>query len=84
MNSQLRKKSTLKDYRVQKGLTQQMVASIVGISTSHYSNIENNNRGINYKIAKRLAACYSISIENIFRCSEVKNWCHLWKGKRYV
>lgn len=70
MNSQFSKKSTLKDYRIKKGLTQSMVANIIGISTSHYCNIENRNRGINYKIAKRLAACYSISVEIIFKCSE--------------
>ncbi len=61
---------TLKEFRLQKGLTQEMVANIVGISTSHYSNIENSKRGLNYKIAKRLAACYSVSLENVFRSIE--------------
>ena len=77
MNAQFSQKSTLKDYRMRKGLTQQMVANIIGISTSHYSNIENKNRGINYKIDKRLAACYSISLEIIFKCSESWAISHL-------
>lgn len=66
----IRTKMSLKDYRLKKHLTQKMVAEIIGISTSHYSNIENKKRGINYKIAKRLAACYSTSLENIFKCIE--------------
>lgn len=68
MNTTIHTK-TLKDLRLKKGLTQAMVADIVGISVSHYSNIENRNRGINYKLAKRLSACLSVSIDNIYKCS---------------
>ncbi len=62
--------TTLKDFRHRKGLTQKMVASIIVISESHYSNIENSNRGLSYKIAKRLAACYSTTPDTIFKTFE--------------
>lgn len=69
MNTTRKQSLTLKDCRLNKGLTQAMVADIVGISVSHYCNIENRNRGINYNIAKRLSACLSTSIENIYKYS---------------
>lgn len=69
MNTTHKQTLTLKDFRINKGLTQAMVADIVGISVSHYCNIENRNRGINYQIAKRLSACLSVSIENIYKYS---------------
>ncbi len=70
MNYDHARERTLKEFRAQKGLTQEMVANIVGISTSHYCNIENKNRGMNYRLAKRLSACFSVSVENVFKCSK--------------
>ena len=63
-----RENNSLKNYRVKKGFTQAMVANVLGISVSHYCNIENGNRGINYSYAKRLSACLGISVDNIYRC----------------
>ncbi len=60
---------TLKYYRLKTGMTQATVAGIVGISVSHYCNIENRNRGINYSLAKRLSACLNITIDKVYKSS---------------
>ena len=66
----LRQEKTLRDYRLQKGMTQAAVADYLGISVSHYSNMENGNRGIRYQTAKKLAACYGISVDKVYESLE--------------
>lgn len=65
-----REQKSLRYYRQRKDLTQAMVADIIGISTSHYCNIENGNRGMRYPIPKKLAACYGISVDKIYETLE--------------
>ena len=45
-----RENNSLKNYRVKKGFTQAMVANVLGISVSHYCNIENGTVSIGGKL----------------------------------
>lgn len=54
--------------REKKGLRQQDVASIIGITTSYYGMIERGVRTPQLEIAYRLADFFDTSIEEIFFC----------------
>ena len=68
-----RQEKTLREYRLYKGLTQATVADLLGISVSHYCNIENGHRGIRYQTAKKLAACYGISVDRVYESLEASS-----------
>ncbi|MER2190654.1 MAG: helix-turn-helix transcriptional regulator [Solibacillus sp.] len=46
----------LKNIREEKGLTQENVASMVGISRSTYGHIESGERGVTVSNAKKIAS----------------------------
>lgn len=46
----------LKDIRDSKGLTQEQVAILSGISRSHYTHIEQGTKTPSVKVAKRIAS----------------------------
>ena len=59
-------RNKLIELREQKGLTQEEVAEIVGISRSFYSLIESGLRNPTYGLAKKIAHFFNEDIENLF------------------
>lgn len=57
---------TLKEIRIAKTLKQQQVASLAGISRSHYTKIEDGVRTPSLPIAKRVADVLGINIDTLF------------------
>ena len=55
----------LRELRLNKNLTQQQVASLVGISKAMISSYEINSREPNLTILLKLAALYKVSIDNL-------------------
>lgn len=56
----------MKFYRQKNNLTQEEVATILGISVSAYNMIENGNRGISLVRAKQLENVFNATINEIF------------------
>lgn len=56
----------LEELRVAKGLTQEMIASKVGIAISTYSMYENGHRCIPNEVAGRIAETVGANLEDIF------------------
>lgn len=62
----------LKKVRLDKGLTQEQMARLLGYkSKSHYCMIENGQRGISIEIALRIAAILERPVEELFDADEV-------------
>ncbi len=57
--------STLKELRLNKNLTQQQVASLVGISKAMISSYELNTREPSLTILMKLAALYKVSVDSL-------------------
>ena len=54
---------TIKEVRQSKGLTQEMLAEIVGCNTSHISNIENNHTKVSLNVLLSIANALDTSID---------------------
>lgn len=55
----------LKDYRIKRGMTQEQLARLLGVTLRTYQNIEKRN-DTTVKIARNLSLLLSGSIEEIF------------------
>ena len=53
---------TIKEVRQTKGLTQEMLAEMVGCNTSHISNIENNHTKVSLNVLLSIANALDTSI----------------------
>jgi len=58
-------KSKIKEAREERGWTQEYLASIVGCSRGHLNLIENNERNLTLKLAKKVAYALSLKIEDL-------------------
>ena len=65
----------LKQERIKKGLTQQVIANMVGISRVHYTQIENNssNKKPSLDVALRLKKVLDYSGDDLFSTSDVSD-----------
>jgi len=61
------KMTTLKQKRVDCGMTQKAVAKQAGISERQYIRIENGERLTNILTAYRIARCFNSTIDDCFR-----------------
>lgn len=52
--------------RKERGMTQQQVAEILGITRSFYGMIETGDRNPTLELAKRIAELFQVEIEQIF------------------
>jgi len=55
MKLKYRPRKPIKEWRMERGWTQQQVAKRLGVSRSHYSNLENGHRIIHAHLVNRLA-----------------------------
>lgn len=60
----MRKK--LIELREKNSMTQEEIASMVGISRSFYGHIENSKRNPSYGLAKKIASIFDLSVEDVF------------------
>lgn len=60
------KTDKLKQLRIEKGLTIYDIASMIGISPSHYSLIENKKRKLTYDMAIKIANVFNKRPDDIF------------------
>lgn len=60
------KTDKLKQLRVKEGLTIYDIASMIGISPSHYSLIENKKRNLTYDMAIKIAKVFHKKPDDIF------------------
>ncbi len=65
----------LKQERVKKGLTQQEIANLVGISRVHYTQIENNanNKNPSFDVAVKIKKVLGYFNDDLFLVSDVPN-----------
>lgn len=63
----------LKDFRIKRGMTQEQLARLLGVTLRTYQNIEKRN-DTTVKIARNLSLLLSGSIEEIF-FEEIKEDC---------
>jgi len=65
------KQPTLKDLREKKGLSQEQVASLLGVSRAMYSMIERGERGSSIAaslvMVDQLSLLYDYPVENVFK-----------------
>lgn len=59
-------RTKLVELREKKGLTQEEVAAIVGISRSFYGLIETGLRNPTYGLAKKIAQIFNVDAESLF------------------
>jgi|GEM_PF-2912281 len=59
-------RNRLKELREEKGLTQEQVAGMLGVSVSHYNMMENCRRNVSLDFAQKLSLILGKSIEAIF------------------
>lgn len=59
-------KNRLKELREEKGLTQERMAVMLGVSIGHYNMMENGKRNVSLGFAKMLSSIFGRSIEEIF------------------
>lgn len=62
--------NALLTYRKNKGLTQQEVANIIGLSLSGYSRIEKGTRSASVEILRKLADLYGCSVDDLLAVKE--------------
>jgi putative transcriptional regulator len=60
------KTNILKELRIQKGLTFDNMAQILGVSKAFYWQIEHKNRRLTYDFAKKIAAVFNLKPDDIF------------------
>ena len=53
----------IKDMRIRKGLTQDVLAEMVGCNTSHISNIENNYTKLSLNVLIAIANALNVSVD---------------------
>lgn len=58
----------LRKMRLEKKYTMQNIADMLGISKSFYSQIENGNRTLTYKMAVSIAKIFNKKPDYIFYC----------------
>lgn len=65
----------LKQERIKRGLTQQAIANLVGISRVHYTQIENNSRNKkpSLDVAMSIKKVLGYSGDDLFSVSDVPN-----------
>lgn len=56
----------LNELRLEKGMTYQQVADLVGISKEHYWFIENGKRGLSYEMAIKISEVFNKTPDDIF------------------
>lgn len=73
----------IKDLRIKKGISQLELAKVLGIKSRTYlSMIENGSRPISYKLAKKLADYFGVSLEDILGSDAIKeNYRHSLNNK---
>ncbi|HBC94694.1 MAG TPA: XRE family transcriptional regulator [Pelotomaculum sp.] len=57
---------SLKSIRAEKGIGQQFMANQLGISKTHYCNLENGKRRLSYAMALQISQILKVPIQNIF------------------
>ncbi len=57
----------LHDVRRKKGLTQQEAADMIGLSYTHYSNIEAGKINIKIDTLRKLASCFDVSTDYLLQ-----------------
>jgi len=70
----------LKRERIKKGLTQQAIASLVGISRVHYTQIENNskNKKPSLEVAMNIKKVLNYHDDDLFTVSDVSDRNNLY------
>ncbi|MTI80063.1 MAG: helix-turn-helix transcriptional regulator [Firmicutes bacterium] len=61
----------IKDKRTSLSLSHGEVAKAIGISRSFYTQIENGTRDPSFRVARKIASFYEISLDEIFLKSNV-------------
>lgn len=56
----------LEQMRIQKKYKHADIAKIIGVSKSFYWQIENKKRRLTYEMAKKIAAVFNVTPDNIF------------------
>jgi transcriptional regulator with XRE-family HTH domain len=61
---------TLRNIRLQKGLTQEQLASLAGIGQAHVSHLECGRRNLTLRIAKKLAKALNVPVTILIQTEE--------------
>lgn len=56
----------LYEYRIKNNLTYQQMANILGISKTYYWQIENEKRGLSYKMSLKIAEVFKLKPDDLF------------------
>ena len=56
----------LKDLRIKKNIKVKEMATLLNISEPFYSQIENNQRTLTYKMAKKIASLLGVKPDDLF------------------
>ena len=64
--------SRIKQLRLERHLTQQVVADMLEIDQSDYSKIERGERGVSYEVCKRMALVFDTSMDYISGLTDEK------------
>lgn len=64
----------LHEVRRQNGLTQQEVADRIGLSYTHYSNIESGKINIKIDTLRKLASCLGVTADYLLQISTDQNF----------
>ena len=67
----------VKDVRIKKGLTQEMLAELVGCNTSHISNIENNHTKVSLNVLHTIARVLDTTVDYLLYSQFVKDSAEL-------
>jgi len=57
----------IKQIREDKGITQDELARVLGVTSSNISQIENGDRGLNVKKADKLAQALGVTLNDLMR-----------------
>lgn len=60
------KKKTLKEFRKEKGLTQEQASKVLSITKEYLSMLENGDRNPSDRLKEKMAKLYNCDIANIF------------------
>lgn len=61
----------LKKIRIEKGISQEQLADLIGMTQSNYSRRENGKKNITEQEWKKIAKALNINVEDIFRSDAV-------------
>lgn len=65
---------TVRDYRIQKGLTQEQLSELLGCNLKYIGHIERCERKISNKMLIKFMDYFNIQPQNFFRFKEIYTW----------